>query len=166
MLRFTNKTRSSIIDQLISFQNNWFRNSEISADRLNTVSAPIPYTQCTVNSHVTKRAHPSRYRLALECQNLLYRILSISFIVSNNPRVFLYIWNHQICWQYQGFVIHFRFTADQKFYPRNFFISASNAPLNFSRGPLKHFWHSSLASTLKMHFRGFWHWSAKRNRDC
>ena len=118
------------------------------------------------NSHVTKRAHPSRYRLALECQNLLYRILSISFIVSNNPRVFLYIWNHQICWQYQGFVIHFRFTADQKFYPRNFFISASNAPLNFSRGPLKHFWHSSLASTLKMHFRGFWHWSAKRNRDC
>ena len=115
-----------------------------------------------LNSHVTKRAHPPRYRLALECQNLLYHILCISFIVSNNPRVFLYIWNHQICSQYQGFVTRFRFTADEKFYPRIFFISASNAPLNFSKGPLKHFWQSRSASARKMHFRGFWHWSAKR----
>ena len=138
-----------------------FGQKDLWISYVENISIPV-----SVNSHVTKRAHPSRYRLALECQNLLYRILSISFIVSNNPRVFLYIWNHQICWQYQGFVIHFRFTADQKFYPRIFFISASNAPLNFSRGPLKHFWHSRLASARKMHFRGFWHWSAKRNRDC
>ena len=33
-------------------------------------------------------------------------------------------------------ICDFRFTADEKIYPRIFFISASNAPLNFSRGPL------------------------------
>ena len=33
-------------------------------------------------------------------------------------------------------ICDFRFTADEKIYPRIFFISASNAPLNFSRAPL------------------------------
>ena len=35
---YEQKTRSSIIDQLFSFQINWFRNSEISADRLTIAS--------------------------------------------------------------------------------------------------------------------------------
>ena len=112
------------------------------------------------NSHDTKRTHPSRYRLALECQNWRFHILCISFIVCDNSRVLWYIWNVHICSQYQGRVAHFRFTADQKFYPRIFFISASKAPLNFSEGPLKHFWHSRLATARKMRLRGFWHWSA------
>ena len=47
---------------------------------------------------------------------------------------------------------HFRFTADQKFYPRKFFISPSKAPLDFSGGPLKHFWNSRLASARKEAF--------------
>ena len=122
--------------------------------------------KCMLNSHDSKRATPSRFRLALECQNWRFHIFCISFIVCDNSRVLWYIWNVHICSQYQGRVAHFRFTADQKFYPRNVFISASKAPLNFSEGPLKHFWHSRLACARKMHFRGFWHWSAKRNRDC
>ena len=69
------------------------------------------------NSHLTKRTYPPPYELALECQKLLYDILCISFIVSYNPIVFSYMWNHQICSHYQGFVTHFRFTADEKFYP-------------------------------------------------
>ena len=131
-----------------NFRNGWYRFDSI------------------VNSHDTKRTHPSRYRLALECQNWRFHILCISFIVCDNSRVLWYIWNVHICSQYQGRVAHFRFTADQKFYPRKFFISASKTPLNFSGGPLKHFWHSRFASARKMHLRGFWHWSAKRNRDC
>ena len=64
------------------------------------------------NSHLTKRTYPPPYELALECQKLLYDILCISLIVSYNPLVFSYMWNHQICSHYQGFVTHFRFTAD------------------------------------------------------
>ena len=47
---------------------------------------------------------------------------------------------------------HFRFTADQKFYPRKFFISPSKAPLDFGGGLLKHFWNSRLASARKEAF--------------
>ena len=73
-------------------------------------------------SHFTKRTYPPPYELALECQKLLYDLLCISFIVSDNPIVFSYMWNHQICSHYQGFVTHFRFTADEKFYPKKVFM--------------------------------------------
>ena len=36
---------------------------------------------------------------------------------------------------------------------------------NFSRGPLKYFWPSRLASAQKKHFKGFWQGRAKRLRD-
>ena len=50
-----------------------------------------------INSHDTKWTHPSRYRLALECQNWRFHILCISFIVCDNSRVLWYIWNVHIC---------------------------------------------------------------------
>ena len=86
-----------------------------------------------INSHDSKRATPSRFRLALECQKLLYDLLCISFIVSDNPIVFSYMWNHQICSHYQGFVTHFRFTADEKFYPR-IFLYQHRMRLSISEG--------------------------------
>ena len=110
-----------------------------------------------LNSHVTKRSHPPR-------QNLLYHILCISLIVSYNPRVFLYIWSHQICSQYPGFVIQYRFTADKKFYPR-FFLYQHKMRLSISIGvPWNIF--GIQGWLVKMHFRGFWHWGAKRSRHC
>ena len=38
------------------------------------------------------------------------------------PLLFFYMWNYQICSHYQGFVTHFRFTADEKFYPKKVFM--------------------------------------------
>ena len=114
-----------------------------------------------LNSHLTKGTHPHltswHWRLQSGVPKLTLSHIRNKFCLSGNPRVFWYIWNHPICPQYPGFVTHFRFTADEKFHPRKNFMSPSKAPLDFSGGPLKHFWNSRLASARKIHLRGFWH---------
>ena len=78
-------------------------------------------TSMFVQSRYEANSSPS-YEMAMECQNLLNRILCISLIASDNLRVLSYMWKRQICSQDQGFVTHFRFTADEKIHPRIFFI--------------------------------------------
>ena len=66
----------------------------------------------------------------------IYTVMTLWLIMHTfyrtvNPRVFWYIWNHQICSQYEGFVTHFRCTADEKFHPR-FFLYQHRKRLSIS----------------------------------